>query len=203
MTRVMALSGWKRSGKDTCANYLHEVYGYIPMSFAKKLKDIVSVTYNIPRAHLDDQDKKEMPLYNYPVITTDTFTAQIHKQLESELRHGYWTPRALCILEGSIKRAVYPNYWVREIAQEIINNPGKSYVITDMRYTSEADTLRALLPAIKLIRVQRHDNIETQDPSERDLDKYPFDVRLDNTGSMLSLQNSLDNMVRVLAMGGR
>lgn len=192
--KVIALSGWKQSGKDTVANYLVKEYGFVQLSFAAKLKDMVAQTYGVLREDLDSPTKKEMPLVNLPTIPTDPFTITIHSLLSNELRHGFWTPRALCILEGSIKRSVYPNYWVRSCAEQIINNPTTSYVISDMRYKSEADTLRTLIPSIEMIRIERYANVDTTDPSERDLDDYAlFDRILTNKKLIEDLYISVDH----------
>lgn len=192
---VVAMSGWRSSGKDTTADYLVAQHGFQKLSFAAKLKDMVSNTYGVPREDLDSPTKKEMPLVSLPVIPTDRFTETVHTLLRSELQSGYWTPRALCILEGSIKRSVYSNFWVRTVAAEIMNNPEQSYVISDMRYLSEVDTLKMLIPNIRTVRVNRFDSIATEDPSERDLDNYVFDVTLTNTGVKELLYDQIDSNI--------
>lgn len=180
--RVIAISGWKRSGKDTTADHLVSRYGYQKLSFAAALKDLVARQYLIHRAMLDDQKLKEEPLLQYPVIDSDEFTTAIHRMMADSLSSGYWTPRALCILEGSIKRSVTARYWIQKTIETIKDNPDRKYVISDLRYTSEADTLRMLLPAseLLLLRVERHQEIDTNDPSERDLDHYKFDATMFN-----------------------
>lgn len=194
--KVLAISGWRKSGKDTSADFLVREYGYTKLSFAEKLKDMVSTTYGVPRGDLDSQSRKEMPLYNLPVVPTDAFTVRIQEQLKDELKSGYWTPRALCILEGSIKRAVHPNFWVKAVASEILSAPSnQKFVISDMRYTSEADTLRILLPTLITVRIDRFDTIETLDPSERDLDEYKFDIELGNKGTVEELYTTLGHVI--------
>jgi len=201
MSRVIAISGWKGSGKDTTADYLVDNYGYHKLSFASALKDMVARTYSLHRSMMDDRKLKEEPLLQFPVIESDPFTAQIHRMLETELRSGYWTPRALCILEGSIKRSVNSNFWTAKTIELIKNNSDRKYVISDLRYKSEADTLRMLLPSqeLLLMRIQRFDTIETQDPSERDLDDYNFDVTLFNsTSSVEKYLQGLDTYMQFL-----
>lgn len=196
MSRVLGLSGWKGSGKDTAADYLMQHHGYKKLSFASKLKDMVAQMYGVERSWLDDRDKKEMPLIPYPVIPTDKFTQEIIEMLQQELGSGYWTPRALCILEGSIKRAVYPNYWVLSTARAVLDNPEEKYVISDMRYESEARTLSLLLPeSFTTVRINRFELIETTDPSERDLDSYKFDNVISNRGPVEDMYAQLDYIV--------
>lgn len=191
---VIAISGWRNSGKDTCADFLVGEFGFTKLSFAKPLKDLVAQTYNIPREVLDSTAGKESPLPQYPVIPSDPFTAAVQERLHAELISGYWTPRALCILEGSMKRAVHSNHWVRRVAEIIIGLPEQSFVISDLRYKSEADTLKLLIPDIKLLRLDRFDSIDTTEASERDLDAYKFDYRITNRKSVEELYNQLCNI---------
>lgn len=196
LPKVIGISGWRKSGKDTTADFLVREYGYTKLSFAAKLKDMVATTYGVERSLLDSQTHKEMPLYHLPAVTTDDFTVAIHKMLASELKSGYWTPRALCILEGSIKRAVNANYWVKAVAAEILAAPSnQKFVISDMRYTSEADTLKILLPTVMTVRIDRFETIETLDPSERDLDNYKFDIELGNRGTVEELYTTLGHVI--------
>lgn len=137
---LVCISGWKRSGKDTLAGYLIENYAAKQLSFAGPLKDEVAEDYDIPRNSLDDQDKKEQPLLNYPVQPKDAFSAMLADFMIKELRsasgnsavgwdktgedwkgiiHGYeqsetmyHTPRSLAILRGSTNRFVETNWWV-------------------------------------------------------------------------------------------
>jgi hypothetical protein len=198
---VLALSGWKRSGKDTTADYLCNEYGFRRVSFAAKLKDMVASTYNVPREYMDSPTHKEMPLHNLPVIPSDLSTERLQEMFRTELRNGYWTPRALCILEGSVKRAVYSNYWVKQAVEQIVSDPVSNYVITDMRYKTEADTVKILFPDVRIMRINRFDNIDTMDPSERDMDDYSFDFTVDNRTSMESLNAQLDNVITSLSRG--
>lgn len=194
--RVIALSGWKGSGKDTVADYLVNEYGYTKLSFAAKLKDSVAAQYVIERSDLDHPIRKEDRITKYPAHATDAFSAQIQEMLSSELNKGYWTPRALCILEGSIKRAVDPNYWVRSIAEHILLNPHSLYVISDMRYQSEAEILNMLIPEIHMVRIERFSDVGTKDPSERDLDTYgAFGHTILNTSDVAYLYSQVDRIV--------
>lgn len=190
---VIALSGWKMSGKDTATDLMVREYGFTRLSFADALKEMVAAQYNIPLDYMHQPGKKEMPLAQYPVIPGDPFAEQIQKMLGRELISGFWTPRALCILEGSIKRSVYSNYWVRQVITGL--DPGENYVISDMRYKSEADTLKLLLPDLVTIRIERFDSIDTQDPSERNLDDYRFDYTLQNRGTKEQFEIAISDLL--------
>src|ERR1035437_1636247 len=148
--KLLAISGFKRSGKDTLADYLVENYNAKRTSFAGPLKDNVARDFSIPREWCDDPNFKEKALLKYPVTPKDAFGMNIVKfmfkefrSLEGdtathfveeknmglcghELKVLYHTPRSLCILEGSTKRSVDSSYWVQQAIKEVLVNNGLS-----------------------------------------------------------------------------
>lgn len=137
--KVIILTGFAKSGKDTSCDYLAQKYGYKRIAFADMLKEMVAEQYKIPLEYLHKQEYKEMPLEQYPVIPKDQFSLLMAKTFFKEFRtmdreipddfvvdpsgtflgivkgqpkQLYNTPRSLAILEGSVKRSVDPSYWV-------------------------------------------------------------------------------------------
>jgi len=213
---IILLSGWKRSGKDTAAAYF-EKQGYKKLSFASSLKDSVAKTYNIPREDLDDQNKKEAPLSHLPAIIKDDtskfFAKYFEKELRSEegvapkftevragqlvdgysLRPLYFTPRALMIFEGAIRRFVQPNYWVYNATDKM--GPMDNIVISDWRFKNEYEALQRTIGAgdrLLTVRINRFETNPSSDPSENDLNTFNFDYVIENTGSLLDLQIALN-----------
>jgi hypothetical protein len=178
--KVLAISGWKGSGKDTLANYLIEDHGFKRIAFADPLKDAVAKEFGIPREWCDDPHFKERPLFQYPVQARDWFSKNITFFMANELVSTFWTPRALCILKGSTMRSVDPDYWVKQAVAQM--KPDGKYVITDLRYRNEATTLRQCVgEALTTVRINRFADSPSSDPSERDLDVFEFDQYIDNT----------------------
>ena len=225
--KVIAISGWKRSGKDTSADYLIKNYNYVRLGFADILKDMVAEQYNITRSYCDDINFKEKPLYQYPVTDRpDAFSEVIHRTLFKEFKNAeginpytdyddwyellshkqtlFWTPRALCILEGSIKRSVDSQYWVGKVIDSINTeySPGlTSFVISDLRYRSEVEQLKAAFgDDLVTIRVNRFETSPSNDASERDLDNHIFDYVISNTGTIEELQTELDLIVEKVCL---
>jgi hypothetical protein len=200
---IVGLSGWKGSGKDLASDILVEEFRFKKISFAKALKDMVSEQYNIPRNSLDNRNLKEAPLFQYPVNPQDDFSKAIVDLLNKEFRPDgngnlYWTPRALAILEGSIKRSVNPEYWTNKVLAQI--KPDDLAVITDLRYKSEAHQIRNYATSIGanscLIRINRFDESQSDDPSERDLDDYEdFDIVIENRGTIEEFKEKILNFV--------
>lgn len=137
--KVIAISGYKGSGKDTAADYLVKEHKAVRVAFADNLKDMVAREYDIPRSYMDDPQLKEAPLLHLPVTPKDDFSLELSKMLCTEFRTEsgvqalepfidasgtflgsmgqyaeqlYWTPRSLVILKGSTNRAVTSDYWV-------------------------------------------------------------------------------------------
>ena len=229
--KVIAISGWKRSGKDTASDYLVKECNFMRTAFADVLKDMVAKEYDIPRAHCDDPNFKEKPILHLPVTPKDDFSLNVARIMFSELRsesghrpmdywidasgaflglYGkdiykqlYWTPRALCILKGSVNRAVASDYWVSAVVKKInrvksADCPGDvcyGFVISDLRYRSELQQLRdAFGKDLVTVRVNRFDTVESNDPSERDLDNATFDVVLDNKGTIEEFLNKVKEL---------
>lgn len=191
--KVIAISGWKGSGKDLIADYLVERDDYTKFSFANILKDTVAEQYDIVRGWCDISEYKERALSRYPVDTKDEFTKMIHTFMKGEFRKDSkgvlcWTPRALCILEGSVKRSVNSQYWVQSVIKNIDTHSYSCtrplFVIADLRYKSEAEQLKTILgSSLELVRINRFNDNPSVDPSETDLDDYTgFDNILDIRG---------------------
>lgn len=211
---ILALSAWKGSGKDTIAKFLVENHNFIRIAFADVLKDMVSEQYGIDRDSLDDPLKKESPILTMPVESKDNFSEMIQKFMIREFRDKngdiakglelmpelYWTPRALAILEGSVKRSAQSSYWVQRALSRA--KYGGRYVITDMRYRSELQQIKQHAQKtdqkVLSIRVERYDSSPSTDPSERDLDNTEFDRYITNRSNLSDLQLLLNDLVKNL-----
>lgn len=211
---IVLISGWKHSGKDTAASWLIEA-GYRRVGFADKLKDMVSSEYGVKREALERQELKELPLLHLPVLSKDKFTKNLHMFLHKEFRTGsgnvpqeifydeggdqmmsrdqdghvsglYWTPRAIAILEGSVKRTVNANHWVERALDGV--NTQDNIVISDFRYQSEYEAIKRIADEkgieVVTLRINRFDESPSNDPSERDLDGFKFDYYIENKSTL-------------------
>lgn len=230
MKKLVMVSGWKNSGKDTCAEFLIEKYGFKRVAFADPLKDQVAEQFDIPRQWLDDRKLKEAPLLKYPANPKDQFSRMVLENMVKELRdshgvmpHGFTyrndefyglvrdtdgreltvrvfhTPRSLAILVGSTNRCATPSYWVEKAVREMKKNENGLYVISDLRYKSEANLVKGLagIENVVTIRVNRFESTESTDSSERDLDDYEFDHVLKNDGTILELTRKLEKALNL------
>lgn len=208
---IIAISGWKRSGKDTVADYLVNNHNFYRIGFADPLKRSVAAEYNLTMDHLTKQELKEKALLQYPVEPKDAFSQGIIDLMRGELAEVegklYWTPRALCILKGSSNRAIDAQYWVSkaikciedELEDPSCNDRGEwneGVVIPDLRYRLEAVQLKEAFGAnLTTIRIERFDSSPSTDPSERDLDKYNFDFTIKNTTTVDNLYKQVERLL--------
>lgn len=174
--RIIAISGWKKSGKDTAAEFLIEKHGFDRIAFADPLKVNVSEQFNIKLKDTHDQSKKEQPILSRRVDPKDAFSKMISEYMIKEFRfedgaipstfmyengtfYGtrgsgypepvYWTIRALCILEGSTKRTVDSDYWVSK-AVDSAKNGADRYEFGQENYVIADLRYQSELAALKM-----------------------------------------------------
>ena len=219
--QILAISGWKGSGKDTVAAYLIEKHGFTRTAFADPLKDMTAKEYSVERSWMDDPKYKESPLLDKQVNPQDGYSRMIANFMIKEFRTRdgrvnpgsaafkiigdtmiepeeqlYWTPRALCILKGSTNRSVDSSYWVQRAISEIKSKEKELNVITDLRYQSEANQLKEAFGSdVIFVRINRFETSPSNDPSERDLDNFEFDLYVDNTGSLDKTLGQVDGII--------
>lgn len=223
--KVLAISGWKQSGKDTLTDYLIAKHGATRVSFADPLKDMAAAEYGIPREAFDKPELKEQPILSMPVDPQDGFSRMLSEfmikefrcrrgiqpksfiyedgqfkgnfggGIEEETDYVYWTPRALAILKGSSNRAVRSDFWVSQ-AIKLAKSKGGLIVISDLRYKSELNQMReAFGDNMVTLRVQRYETSPSTDPSERDLDDAKFDFHISNTGTLQELYDKMEGLL--------
>lgn len=220
--KILMISGWKRSGKDTASLYIQNTYHFERRGFADALKDDIARFLGIRRSDMDDQQLKEKPILDRPVIATDNFARTIAQQLSGEFRTSdgekchsfqfvnnklygiecdgmvtfgtnlYWTPRAACIYIGSTMRTYDTDYWVKK-ALTNLDDYGR-YVISDFRYKSEYDAVCKLVgkDLVKTMRINRFDTCDSTDDSERNLDDFEFDYVIENRSDIDEFKREID-----------
>jgi hypothetical protein len=193
-TRVIALSGWKGSGKDTVAEYLVAKHGFTRFALADLLKDMTSAMFHIDRKHLDDRLHKEAALLEFPVSRNDADSRAIQAVVARELDAGYWTPRAMAIVVGALARSVDPHYWTRRLCHLIIQSHSPRVVITDVRFVDELEFFQKVFrTGLTTARVIRDIEVDSVSASESNLDDYPFSIQIRNTGTIKELHMEVES----------
>lgn len=220
--KVLGISGWRRSGKDTAGDFLRK-HGFMRVAYADALKANVARFYGLSDEHLTDQELKEKPLLQYPAYVGDKGSLSVTSSFMKELCTAsgkklgqydimlydngyaylfneklYWTPRALMIKEGTTKRAVHKDYWVMQAVDKINQMSGsfKNFYVSDMRYKSEAESMKKEFGSdFVSIRINRFEDCPSTDASERDLDNYRFDYIIENKGTLDELEAKVRSLV--------
>lgn len=206
--KIVAVSGWVGSGKDMVADFLVAKHGFKKLSFATVLKDMASEQYGIPREWFDDRVLKETALLNFPALALDSWSKGVTDMVYRHLRTKdglqptdyhieddgtvvgvfgretyplFHTPRSIAVIEGSTKRSVTSDYWVKRAVSKA--DPNGLYVISDARYKSEINQLITAAGKENVIslRINRFKTTNSTDSSERDLDDYSFDFTVNNS----------------------
>jgi len=207
LLRIIALSAWKKSGKDTVAGILKE-FNFARVAFADGLKDCTANAYDLPRHWFDDDNIKDAPTEKYDAPREDHWLADFIAKNKCVADVGVlpttgkrWTYRGLLLLEAMVKRAVDPLYWVRKATPMIENylNDGRPVVITDLRNNNEIDALKELVfkrnILLYVVRVDRFEEDTNPNAADHVLDDYPFDYTLSNKGTIDDLRTAVVTML--------
>ena len=163
---IVGISGKAQSGKDTVGAHLVSKHGFIRVASADALKRIAMRTFNWDGAK-DARGRK---------FLQDLATAV---------------------------RGYDPDFWINITLQEIerqqkANNTyplqERNFVITDVRYTNEADLLKKA--GAVLIRIEREGIVKFDHESETQLDNYDgFNYLISNNGTIADLEERVDALI--------
>ena len=172
---IIGLSGYARSGKDTVADHLVNVYGFSQKSFAAKMKEAMYILN--PIIHSDSIG----PIRYQGLV--DVYGLDVVKDKYPEAR------RLLQVFGTEVGRSMFgSDFWVNLTLDE-----AHSFhtVISDVRFKNEADAIR--LQGGQIWRVNR-DGISPVGghSSEVDLDDYEFDKVLNNNETIADLHKLID-----------
>jgi len=222
LKKIIGISGWKRSGKDTFAKMIKNNHAQTRiLSLAAPLKEACMLDYGLTVDECYGQEYKELPLQHFPCRITDSYAAHAFKGVAEECRdmdgnrgHDYriveqhvinnetgmplyWTPRALMIFKGSNQRTLDPDYWLNRLSSTISESNEVIYLIPDLRYKNEASFMQKQFGDDFIsVRVSGRVGTDSADPSERDLDDYGFDWRVENSGTLEELEVVAKSLLR-------
>ena len=104
---LLAISGWKQSGKDTLSDYLVAKHGAVRVSFADPLKDMAAKEYGISREDFDKSELKEQPILSMPVHPQDAFSGMLAEFMFKEFRtKAGLQPRGFRYVDGKFVRVI-------------------------------------------------------------------------------------------------
>ena len=184
---IIGLCGSQGSGKDTVANILVSDYGFIKLTFASTLKDIVAILFSWPRDLLEGLTE-ESRIWRE---TVDDFWSE-------KLSIPNFTPRKALQMIGTdlfrihFNNDIWTNILGKKISIVLKNNPNMNIVISDCRFTNEFSLIKQFPDShiITIIREKKSIN-NLIHSSETEWVNYNFDAFLQNDNSIDELKISL------------
>lgn len=189
MTRkIIGLSGWAGSGKDTAAEALI-ADGFTRVSFADKMR--AAALALDPIIEVDawpEYDFEEL----YIVKETIRLSDLVNLSGWTKAKEFPEVRRTLQRFGTEVGRDLFGrDFWVN-IALDTA--PEGDIVVTDVRYTNEADAITNR--GGTLIRIERPGVVAANvHPSETSLDDYPFPHTVYNNGTVQRLHETMHSVV--------
>lgn len=164
MPRVISISGFIGSGKDTAADYLIANYGFKKLSFAGALKDAVAAVFNWDRNLLDGATPQSR-----------MWRDQVDKWWADRLDMPNLTPRWVLQYWGTevCRRGFHKDIWVAALENRL-HNIANDVVITDCRFQNELESIKNT--GGTTIRISRGPKPVWYDAAAM-YNKYPENVR--------------------------
>lgn len=166
---IIGITGRKRHGKDTIADYLVAHHGYTKMAFADPIRDICRDMFGFTAEQFAD-DKEAIddrwgisPRRAMQFIGTDLVRAHIHELLPD----------------------VGEDFWVKCLMNRV--PPGARVVVSDVRFPNEAAAIRGVGTLWRVTRPTHVDLEKDMHISETMIGDLQVDVEIDNTDDLASL----------------
>lgn len=212
---IVSLTGFRNSGKNTFSLFLKE-RGFVEISFAETLKDVLSILFLWDRKMLDGitelsrRERKKVDEWWSEKLNIKDFSPE----------------KALTLLGTELFRNCFnENIWIFSLERKLLKifekNPDSKIVVTDCRFTNEINFLNKFTEnfvSVKIVREQsepfwkekalkaksgcveslnflKEKNVHL---SEWDLIDYCFDFVVYNNGSKEDLKSECERFLNFL-----
>lgn len=159
--KIVLVTGWVGSGKDTFANVLVKHKGYRRFAFADPIKEQIAAEHNVPLELLHTQSGKQT------VVNGKTL-------------------RQHCIDLGESKRREDSEHWGKQIAKQIKESRCEKVVISDWRLLPELFAIQKAFPDAFLVPIRMNRAAQyissVPDLTEYSLLGFPFAFTIQNSG---------------------
>ncbi len=167
---LIGFAGKARSGKDTAGKYLVDKYQFAHYYFAKPLKEATKIMFGLTDEQIKNKEKPAEP----------------------------WgrSPRDLYQLLGTdIARTIDVNVWVKGADIFMRENPSRSIVVTDVRFSNEAFWIRSQGGIVVYLQSDTRGIDENSGhSSENGLQGDDVDIIIQNDGTINALHEKLEEL---------
>lgn len=128
---IYAICGLQGSGKDTIGSYLIKKYGFVKLSFASVLKDIIAIVFDWDRELLEGTTKESRE-----------WREKVDEWWSCNLNIPNLTPRYVLQYFGTelFRNNFHQDIWIKILERKLLKY--KNVVITDCRFPNEFDMLK-------------------------------------------------------------
>lgn len=188
MALIIVLSGKKRHGKTTIANYLSSMYDMANWTFAEPLKKAVQAKYDLTDKQMEDL--KEVVDERYGVTPRELL------QIEGDAARVFLPSK---LSKFKTKYSVFTDIMMNKLT-EVIEGTMFDPIITisDARMPDEHQMLKDLkakFPAVTVVRMRvvnnNHEDSGIGSKHHTETFDFPFDYLIDNSGSIKRLHKNV------------
>jgi hypothetical protein len=203
---LIGICGFQSSGKDTITEYLIKEYGFIKLSFASTIKDIISVMFGWPRDKLEGLTKEDR-----------LWREQIDPWWSEKLKIPDLSPRYTMQYIGTdlFRKHFHTDIWVKIIENKINNylhqNDKQNIIISDCRFENEINMI--IMLGGKIIQVHREipswfykyrdgeypEEIKSIHNSELEWIRCHKDYNIENDGTIEQLYRNVSEIIKYIS----
>ena len=195
---IIGICGFQSSGKDTIADYLIHNHGFIKLSFASALKDIISIMFGWSRDKLEGLTKEDRE-----------WREQIDQTWSQMLDMPHLTPRFVMQYFGTdlFRNNFHQDIWTKIVENKLNMLKDKNVVVSDCRFPNEIDMIIRLQG--RVIQVHRNPpewfykfregenqtDVIHMHQSEIAWVRCSKDYDIENTGTLEELYKTIDEII--------
>lgn len=193
--KIIGLTAFKGSGKDTFADFLVSHNKYIKISFAQFMKDASKILFNWTDDHFEHKNKEIID--KYWGISPRQFLQNLGTEFLRSLTQLNSTN--LQIYDGSFITGNF-TFHIKRInlyINQLYKQKTKYIVITDIRFQDEFDFIKQIGGIIVKINRNVLSNKYSNHLSEKFIDNFKEDYIIDNNSSKEVFYKNIEDFLRL------
>jgi len=184
--KIIGITGYKRSGKDTVGDYIVKNYNYQRLAFADPIKMLCKHVFAFTNEQLETDRKEDI----------DEYWKHSPRELLQKIGTELFRERLPQICEH-----IESNIWINSLKYKIMlsyeeNPQNNKFIVTDVRFPNEEQFIKEMNGI--LIKVNRnelkHNDNEHKHKSEQYIEKIEADYIVNNDDTIGELYNKVNKL---------